>query len=71
MTAPGDLNRRLLLEAPAETEDGAGGVMRLYDIVTTLWAQVVPLAAAASVAPASCTKCRRRGALPHCRSRPQ
>jgi len=49
MTAPGDLNRRLLLEAPVETDDGAGGVMRLYDIVTTLWAQVLPLAAAASV----------------------
>jgi SPP1 family predicted phage head-tail adaptor len=45
MTAPGDLNRRLVLEAPAESDDGAGGVTRLYDVVTTLWAQVVPLAA--------------------------
>jgi SPP1 family predicted phage head-tail adaptor len=50
MTAPGDLNRRLLLEAPVETEDGAGGVTRLYDVVTTLWAQVLPLSAAANVA---------------------
>ena len=28
MTAPGDLNRRLLLEAPVEDDDGAGGVTR-------------------------------------------
>jgi len=47
MTGPGDLNRRLLLEAPAESADGAGGVTRLYDVVTTLWAQVTPLAARA------------------------
>jgi SPP1 family predicted phage head-tail adaptor len=39
----GDLNRRLLLEAPAETDDGAGGAIRHYDVVTTLWAQVTPL----------------------------
>jgi SPP1 family predicted phage head-tail adaptor len=43
MTAPGDLNRRLLLEAPNESDDGAGGVTRLYDVVTTLWAQVTPV----------------------------
>ena len=50
MTAPGDLNRRLLLEAPVETGDGAGGVTRLYDVVTMLWAQVLPLSAAATIA---------------------
>lgn len=50
MTAPGDLNRRLLLETPVENPDGAGGVTRLYDVVTTLWAQVVPLSAHADVA---------------------
>jgi SPP1 family predicted phage head-tail adaptor len=49
MTGPGDLNRRLVLEAPAETDDGVGGVTRLYDVVTTLWAQVVPLSARADV----------------------
>lgn len=49
MTAPGDLNRRLVLEASVETDDGAGGVTRLYDVVTVLWAQVLPLAARASV----------------------
>jgi SPP1 family predicted phage head-tail adaptor len=50
MTAPGDLNRRLVLEAPSESDDGAGGVVRLYDVVTTLWAQVVPLPARGEVA---------------------
>ena len=45
MTAAGYLNRRLVLEAPVESEDGAGGVTRRYDVVTTLWAQVVPLSA--------------------------
>lgn len=42
MTAPGDLNRRLVLEAPSENDDGAGGVVRGYAAVTTLWAQVTP-----------------------------
>ena len=49
MTAPGELNRRLLLEAPRETDDGEGGVTRLYDVVTTLWAQVLPVSARADV----------------------
>ena len=50
MTGIGDLNRRLVLEAPVETADGEGGVTRLYDVVTTLWAQVMPLSARADVA---------------------
>jgi SPP1 family predicted phage head-tail adaptor len=50
MTAPGELNRRLVLEAPSEADDGEGGVTRLYDVVTTLWAQVLPQAARADVA---------------------
>ena len=49
MTQPGDLNRRLVLEQPVETADGAGGVTRTYQTVTTLWAQVVPLRAGADV----------------------
>lgn len=49
MTAPGQLNRRLVLQAPVETDDGAGGVTRGYATVTTLWAQVVALNAAADV----------------------
>jgi SPP1 family predicted phage head-tail adaptor len=44
MTAPGDLNRRLVLEVPVESDDGAGGVTRTYATVTTLWAQVFPQA---------------------------
>jgi SPP1 family predicted phage head-tail adaptor len=53
VTAPianiGDLNRRLLLQAAVEVDDGAGGVTRTYETVTTLWAHVVPLAARADV----------------------
>ena len=49
MTAPGDLNRRLVLEAPGETDDGAGGVVRLYDGVTKVGAQVLPVSARADV----------------------
>jgi SPP1 family predicted phage head-tail adaptor len=45
MTVPGDLSRRLALEAPVETDDGAGGVTRRYDFVTKLWAQAVPRSA--------------------------
>jgi SPP1 family predicted phage head-tail adaptor len=46
VTRIGDLNRRLVLEAPVEFDDGAGGVTRLYDVVTMLWAQVLPLSGA-------------------------
>jgi SPP1 family predicted phage head-tail adaptor len=49
MTAPGQLNRRLTLEEPVETPDGAGGVTRGYATVATLWAQVTPVAARGAV----------------------
>jgi SPP1 family predicted phage head-tail adaptor len=49
MIGPGDLNRRLALEAPVEFDDGAGGFTRLYDVVTVAWAKVVPLSAAQSI----------------------
>lgn len=42
MTTPGDLNRRLALQAPNETDDGLGGVIRDYTTATVLWAQVLP-----------------------------
>ena len=42
-----------MLEAPVETDDGAGGVTRSYETVTTLWAQVEPLGARADVAAGS------------------
>ncbi|HEY5278215.1 MAG TPA: phage head closure protein [Pseudolabrys sp.] len=50
MTPPGDLNRRLLLQAPQESDDGSGGVARSYATVATVWAQVVPQAMRADVA---------------------
>ena len=45
MMAPGELNRRLVLEAPLESADGAGGVTRGYAPVMTLWAKVEPVSA--------------------------
>ena len=54
MSAPlkdiGALNRRLVLEAPVETGDGAGGVVRTYEAVATLWAQVMPVSARDDIA---------------------
>lgn len=50
MTAIGDLNRRLALEAPVDTDDGAGGAARTYATVATLWAQVTPLRGRADAA---------------------
>jgi len=50
VTAPGDLNRRLVPEAPIESDDGEGGVTRSFATVTTLWAQVLPQGARADVA---------------------
>jgi SPP1 family predicted phage head-tail adaptor len=53
MTGPGALNRRLALEAPVETPDGAGGVTRGYETVATLWAEVTPTSARGDVVAAS------------------
>jgi SPP1 family predicted phage head-tail adaptor len=53
VTQPGELNRRLTLEAPVETADGAGGVTRGFQKLTTLWASVVALSASADIAAAS------------------
>ena len=46
MSNPGSLNRRLTLEAPVESADGAGGVVREFETVATLWAEVTPASAA-------------------------
>jgi SPP1 family predicted phage head-tail adaptor len=46
----GALNRRLALEAPDETGDGAGGVIRSYISAATVWAHVAPLSAHTDVA---------------------
>ena len=50
MTQPGDLNRRLVLQAPVESDDGEGGVTRGYATVAPVWAQVTPLAMRADIA---------------------
>lgn len=50
MTDPGQLNRRLTLEAPVESADGAGGVTLTYSAVATLWASVEPVSARGGVA---------------------
>ena len=49
MTDPGLLNRRLVLEAPVESADGAGGVVRSYSAVATLWVSVTPVSAAREI----------------------
>jgi SPP1 family predicted phage head-tail adaptor len=46
----GALDRRLVLEAPVEADDGAGGVTRGYEAMTTLWAQVTPVRARSEAA---------------------
>lgn len=47
MIDPGRYNHRLVVEAPIETPDGAGGVSRSFMTLATLWAEVTPLAARA------------------------
>jgi SPP1 family predicted phage head-tail adaptor len=46
MSNPGLLRHRLALETPVESADGAGGVVRSYNVVATLWAEVTPVSAA-------------------------
>lgn len=53
MIDPGRLNRRLVLEAPVETADGAGGVSRSFLILATLWAEVTPIAVRGDIEAAS------------------
>ena len=47
MTDPGILKQRLVLEAPVETADDAGGVLRSYAPAAFLWAAVDPIDARA------------------------
>ncbi len=53
ITSIGDLNRRLVLQAPVENADDEGGVSRSYRTMTTLWAQVLPFGARADIAAGS------------------
>jgi SPP1 family predicted phage head-tail adaptor len=45
MTDPGSLDKRIVIEAPVETPDGAGGVMRDYETAATVWGSITPVAA--------------------------
>jgi SPP1 family predicted phage head-tail adaptor len=49
MSDPGSLNKRLIIEAPVETPDGAGGVVRAYEAAGTVWASITPVTARADV----------------------
>jgi SPP1 family predicted phage head-tail adaptor len=40
---PGALRRRLTLEAPVETPDGSGGVIRSFAALGSVWADVTSL----------------------------
>jgi SPP1 family predicted phage head-tail adaptor len=50
VTGASDLDRRLVLDAPVETDDGAGGVVRGYVAVASIWAQVEPLSMRGAIA---------------------
>lgn len=61
MIDAGTLDRRLVLEAPSETPDGSGGVVRGYVATAILWAAVTPVAARdAVVAAAGCATVTHR-----------
>jgi SPP1 family predicted phage head-tail adaptor len=49
MTDPGSLDKRLIIEAPVEAPDGAGGVVRAYEAAATVWASITPDTARADV----------------------
>lgn len=42
MTNPGRMKTRLVIEAPDESDDGQGGVVRAHVPVATVWAAVMP-----------------------------
>ncbi|MDQ2084341.1 head-tail adaptor protein [Xanthobacteraceae bacterium Astr-EGSB] len=46
---PGRLNRRLVVEAPVDTDDGMGGVAVTFADAEIVWAQVVPASARGDV----------------------
>ena len=53
MSDPGRLKDRLVLEAPVETPDGAGGVSRGYTSAATVWGALIPVSTRGDVAAAS------------------
>src|SRR5215210_6407025 len=50
MSDSGRLKDRLVLEAPVETADGSGGVMRDFAATATVWAALTPITSRGSVA---------------------
>lgn len=60
MTPVGELRHRLILEAPSETPDGAGGVVRTWTMLATVWAAIEPVRAEEQV-----VADRRLGVLTH------
>ncbi|MPZ55024.1 MAG: phage head closure protein [Rhizobiales bacterium] len=50
MSDPGRLRHRLVLEAPVEADDGAGGVVRSYENIATVWAAIAPVTLSEQVA---------------------
>lgn len=60
MTAVGELRHRLTVEAPVETPDGMGGVVRNWSALGQVWAAIEPVAAGDAV-----VADRRVGALTH------
>ena len=42
MKNPGRMKTRLVIEAPVESDDGQGGVLRSHVPVATVWAAVMP-----------------------------
>jgi SPP1 family predicted phage head-tail adaptor len=49
MSDPGRLKHRVVLEAPVESPDGAGGISRSYAAAATLWAALAPVSARGDV----------------------
>ena len=47
---PGQLRHRLVLQAPSETADGAGGVTRGFATIGSVWAELEPTAAETGLA---------------------
>lgn len=45
MKNPGRMKTRLVIEAPDESDDGQGGVVRGYVPVATVWAAMMPASA--------------------------
>lgn len=50
MTDPGRLKTRLTIEAPVESDDGQGGVVRGYAVQQVVWAALTPQAARGDIA---------------------